>query len=153
MEEYLFLHTVYKILKKRDTSWCQWHRRVKISTLKGTVQRDFCPPVFFSFQLARATDQLVKIFSLSYSNVRVEKKLTYRSIMLRESEIFYPRTFLQKCKMYPVISRIRIHIYFGDTFPSKALAKVLRNGCWLSRVMTHRHCVRVVSDYANTVSS
>ena len=45
-----------------------------LSILKETVQRDFLPPFFSSFEPAWATEQWVKIFSilvkiwLSYSN-------------------------------------------------------------------------------------
>ena len=47
-------------------------------SLKGTVQQDFRPPIFLSFEPAMATDQRVKIFSIlvknlqSYSNFKSE---------------------------------------------------------------------------------
>ena len=51
----------------------------RIRLIKGTVQRDFRPPFFSSFEPVWATDQWVKIvsilvkFSLSYSNFSCEK--------------------------------------------------------------------------------
>ena len=52
---------------------------ILIVAIKGTVQQDFRPPVFSSFQPAWATDQWVKIFSYlvlfspRYSNFNCEK--------------------------------------------------------------------------------
>ena len=48
-------------------------------SIKGTVQRDFRPPVFSSFEPALASDQWVKIFSIlvknsqSYSKFKLQK--------------------------------------------------------------------------------
>ena len=101
---------------------------------KWTVQRDFRPPCFSSFKPAWATVQWVKIFSilvkisLSYSNFSV-KMDSPGIIPCRVKKKFYPRTCLQKCKMWPFISLIWIHIYFCDTVPLKARANILRIGC------------------------
>ena len=65
--------------------------------------------------------------SLSYLNLS-EKKLTPQGITLRGVKKNYPRTFLQKCKMYLFIISLRIYIYFCNKHALKACAKVLRNG-------------------------
>ena len=66
---------------------------------------------------------------MSYSNFSLKTDSAQYDMMLREVKTkFHPRTLVQKLKKYPVISRIRIHIYFCDNFPLKAGEKVLRNG-------------------------
>ena len=66
----------------------KYHKNYQL-TIKGTVKRDFLPPVFSSFKPALGTGQRVKHFCLfvkispSYSILHVVwKKLTPRSIIL-----------------------------------------------------------------------
>ena len=68
------------------------------TNIKGTVQRDFRPPVFSLFKPAWATDQWVKIFSilisfsLSYSNFSESLRSTIlRGVSLAEKS---PRSII-----------------------------------------------------------
>ena len=85
--------------------------------------------LFSSFKPAWATDQWVKIYLLVIP-ILVSKKLTPCCMILYCGDLkkYGPRTFLRKYKMQSLFSRIRKHIFFGDTVPLKVCVKVLRNG-------------------------
>ena len=108
------------------------------------VQWDFRPAVFFliwtglsywtvnnGFKILYIWKNFAELFELKW------KKLTPQGITLRGVKKNYPRTFLQKCKMYLLIISLRIYIYFCNKHALKACAKVLRNGYWIPGVMTH----------------
>ena len=101
----------------------------------------FLTSVFFIIRIYLGHWPTVKIFSilvkflLRYSNFSCEKTDS-PEYHTPGSKFFYPSTFLQKYKMEFFNSKIRINIYFFATVPLKAFAKVLRNCCWLSRVLS-----------------
>ena len=67
----------------------------RIRLIKGTVQRDFRPPFFSSFEPVWATDQWVKIFSISpscsnFSGYHTAQSQSPRSILYCEESLVTP---------------------------------------------------------------
>ena len=79
---------------------------------KGTVQRDFRPPYFSSFEPAWATDQWVKIFHILVkmsTSYRIFRGIILRRVDLRQNHTAQsrsPRSIILRCGL-SVFSKLR----------------------------------------------